>query len=356
MNLVGATLPRPGAPGLFVGRTRFPVNDTPPAEIPLPVPSIESLPEYLGAIDPKTLSEGARHYNGSVAKVDGRIFMAYRFETYSARSRVGLCELALIGCGLEDGVYEVRRNVTLELEGDPRAHAEDPHMACVGGRLHLFFAHVVLGIPCVCRQRLVIIDPDTMGVVSEERVSIGDYHSIEKNWQPFEDERGRLSVVYQQNPRTIISVPEKALSQVNLPPMAPGKEQGPHDKPGAQRKVSGRTPPIRISDSEYLEFVGGHVPDFYRNSRYWFGAICFEAKAPYRVTRFTPQPLVWGSESSMTIHSPRPNAGHPICIFPSGVFLEGGNVVVSCGVNDSFICLLRYNMEALLKGMMQIPA
>ncbi len=124
-------------------------------------------------------------------------------------------------------------------------------------------------------------------------------------------------------------------------------------KPAAS-SLSGRTPPLRIDNDHFLEFVGGHTPCQPRNARYWFGAQLFQAAHPHAVVAATG-PLIWGTEASPTIFSPRPYAGHPLCIFPSGVIRHGGDgVIVSCGVNDSYIALLRFNIGALLEQMQPV--
>ena len=305
-----------------------------PHEIALPYPAIEELPQFVCRISSGDLAHGVRHYNGSVALHDGRIFMAYRFESFRAVSSVGFAEL-------DPATFEVMKNTVLEPALDnPETHIEDPHLASVGGRLFVVVSNVVRGFPPVCRQRMLEVDPFSMTVVGEIPMTYGNIRGIEKNWTPFELPDGSLGIVYKQKPRTVISVDSgEGWTAENL-------AVGPKDS-----SLSGRTGPLDVGEF-YLEFVGGHVVMPHRGTRYWFGAILFEKVAPFKVVHTTgEQPLVWASEASPTIFNPVPRGGHPVCILPAGAFVRGGSVWVSCGVNDSYNVILRFSLDQLMKRL-----
>lgn len=323
----------------FIQQTPVRSAEHQPHSIALPFPAIEALPEYAGTIDSKRLQPAARHYNGSICRYAGRIFLAYRYEQFDAISKVGICEL--------DNEFRVIRDAEVRISALEAVHYEDPRLTVVGQRLILQFAHVRLGVPPICRQRMVVLAEtdahlfDLGEVVDEIPLSFGGT-GVEKNWSPFELPNGNIGLVYGQKPRLVIEVETRAGAWSHaVSPTPPGSS------------LSGRTPPIRINNDYYLEFVGGHVPCQPRNTRYWFGAQLFHVEHPHHVKSATP-PLVWGSEASLTLFSPRPFAGHPLCIFPSGVMLEGEDVIVSCGVNDSYIALLRFNVAALLEKMQPV--
>jgi predicted GH43/DUF377 family glycosyl hydrolase len=325
-------------PGSAAFRTKEP--GTFPASIELPHPAIEDLPAFVRRVDSAALSPGCRHYNGSICRHLGRIFMAYRFEGYDAVSRVGVCEM--------DEGFGVLRDRTLEPEIDPEigVQIEDPHMASVAGKLICIVSHVVRSFPPVCRQRILEIDPESLSVAGETPCPLGNVNGIEKNWTPFELPGGELGVVYKQTPRTLARVSDREGWVTPGCPMKPA---------GTKASVSGRTGPLRIGGGLYLEFVGGHVEfnQTKRGTRYWFGALVFEDKAPFSVRAHTKEPLAWASEASPTLFNPLPGGGHPVCILPAGAMLEDGGrtVAVSCGVNDSYIAVLRYDIPELLASM-----
>lgn len=258
--------------------------------------------------------------------------MAYRAEGYTAVSRVAIAEF--------DSEYRVRSNVFADLPNDDGdAHWEDPHLCVAGGRLYLLALYIRLRMPPVCRPRLFEIESDGSSA-QELPVPFGRLSGIEKNWTPFELQHGGVGIVYQQNPRVVIEV-GSALGHTS-----PGVPIAP-----AGASLSGRAGPVRW-DGGYLEFVGGWVNiGAPRVGRYWFGAQMVEGAPPYRVLAYTPKPLAWGSEASPTIHSPRPCAGHPCCVFPAGALIEGEDAIVSLGVNDSYCALMRFNVRELIAGM-----
>lgn len=312
-----------------------------PHAIPLPFPAIEELPEFVANIDSAQLQHGARHYNASICRFGGHTYIVYRFETFDAVSKLGICEL--------DSEWMVIGDKELNIPVEVATHYEDPKMTVVGDKLVVVFAHVKLGVPPMCRQRVAIIgtlaDPSfaRIGFLEEVPAPFGNIHGIEKNWAPFELPSGKMGLVYGQKPRLVIEVDTQAGHWTQQMIRAP-----------RDSSLSGRTPPLRVSEEYFLEFVGGHIPFQQRAARYWFGAQLFTAAAPHRVVKATKEPLVWGTEASLTIFCPRPYAGHPCCIFPSGVMKDGDDVIISCGVNDSYIALLRYNVADLIGGMEDI--
>lgn len=324
----GATLPREA------------VWPQPPAmvhSIKLDFPPVEKSPHFLSRINPSELVEAARCYNPSICQHQGRFFMAYRAEGYNAVSKVALAfldkDLQVAGTGF----------VPLPDCPEQDAHWEDPHLASIGGRLYLMALFIRLVVPPVCRPKLFIIDPVTLEIEEEVELTFGKLGGIEKNWSPFELPNGKPGFVYTQKPRLVVEVESRIGHESPGVPIAP-----------PNCSLSGRSSPIRLNDDFYLEFVGGWMRIPSRHGRYWFGAQLFEAKPPYRVSRYTPEPLLWGSEASPTIHSPRPNAGHPCCIFPAGAVVDSSDVVVSVGVNDSYCCLMRFNLAELLGRMVAV--
>ena len=313
-----------------------------PHEIDLPYPAIEELPEFVTRIESADLSHGVRHYNGSIVRHGGRIFMAYRVESYRGVSSVGICEL--------NGHFSVIRDALLSPKMEQPSNIEDPHMGSVGGKLYVFLSHVerrmAFGDPIICRQRLFELDPETLGIAAEIPHTFGNVKGVEKNWTPFELPCGSLGFVYKQ---------DATRSTVRVHDAKGWTCVGASMKPsGDSCSISSRTQPLRISKSMYLQFVGGHVRLSGRNNRgtrYWVGAVAFSSAEPFWTLGWTTEPLVWGSEASPTIHNPLPGGGHPICILPAGAMLDGHNVFISCGVNDSYNVILRYDIQALLGKM-----
>lgn len=316
-----------------------------PHEIPLPYPAIEALPEFVTRIDSGDLSHGVRHYNGSLARHGAHLFMAYRVESFRGVSSVGICEL-------HPETFEVLRDRLLAPEVSVvETNIEDPHMASVGGKLYVIVSNVVRTFPPVCKQRVFTVNPATMELAEEVSAPFGSLQGIEKNWTPFELPNGGLGVVYKQGTMHPTHPCSRMVIEVGT---AVGWETPGCAVAPKESSLSGRTGPLRLSDGHYLEFVGGHIKSQHRGARYWFGAVVFEAKSPFKVVAFTAEPLVWASEASPTIFNPLPRGGHPVCILPAGAAWDGNgreNVLISCGVNDSYNVILRFNVAEMRRKM-----
>jgi predicted GH43/DUF377 family glycosyl hydrolase len=335
------------APSVALFATALPQRQTAPmsvasmpaAGLQLPHPAIEALPEFVGRLMPEQLWPGAcRVFNGSIVRWGGRLIMAFRIERYDAMNELGICEVG-------DDLCSCTGAHLINLPPEPGAHFEDPRLAVVNRQLYLSFAHVSFGVMTVCRQRIVKLGGDTLDFAEEIEVRFGRAGAgiIEKNWMPFERENGRLGVVYSQQPHVVVDVgTRKGFTTAGITEWPLGGY------------LSGRTPPVRVDPGNvpaYLELFGGHVKHQGRGGRYYFGAQLIAASTPYPIIAATMNPLVWASESSQTIFSSRPGSGHPICIYPAGAVVDGDEIIVSCGVNDSYIAFLCFSLAAILRQM-----
>lgn len=336
--------PKTGIMGFGVPAAK-PIRDVrtmPPEGIPLPYPAIEDLPEYFGRFDASDLAPACRSFNGSICLHDGKRYLAYRSEDYRGINRIVIARL--------NGDFGVIGNSMVNLPCEAKGqHWEDPHLASVGGRLHLMANSVRFGIPPVCQQRLFVLDQETLQPVREiGPLAFGSNTrsgGIEKNWLPFELPGGMLGIVYSQRPRVVIEV---ATARGHSSPGVVGWKHG--------QRINGRTPPLRVSADFFLEFFGGWVKHPWRNGRYFIGAHLFDSRPPFAISAATREPLAWGTEASPTIFSSRPGSNHPAALLPAGMILEGRRVVVSCGVNDSYIALLSYDLPKLMAGMTAVNA
>lgn len=113
--------------------------------------------------------------------------------------------------------------------------------------------------------------------------------------------------------------------------------------------IRGSTPPQRISDTEYLSFFHSRKRDEaapFKN-RYYAGAYCFEAKEPFRITRYTEEPVFAGSESNQQWDTDL------ACVFPCGLVIDRETALVSMGSNDMECAIGRVNIPQLLETMTQ---
>lgn len=321
-------------------RTGGSVLRLPDEGLELKYPAVALLPEYLRDIPNTSLLPGCRAYNFSLCQLaDGQVIGAYRLERWNGMNTLAIARL-------DPELLTVMSNVHVVFpdEGVRGAHWEDPRLTVVGGQLLLICAWVKFGAPTICRQRLWTVDPATLQPVEEIVLPYGRSAEglPEKNWMPFETPEGGLALVYGQRPWQIIEHP--SADGLTGPGLVGWKMPG--------KFLSGRTPPVKLPGGHlYLSFFGGHVKHDYRGARYFMGALIFSADRPYGIVLATPEPLAWGTEASPTFLSARPASGHPCCLYPAGAIIQGEEVVVSCGVNDSYNVLLAYRLTELMGKM-----
>lgn len=212
-----------------------------------------------------------------------------------------------------------------------RENWEDPRAApAPDGRLFLSwtnfrwnsFAHQCLGEVTPHLHVAKVIHP----IYGSNGPGLLNNKGHEKNWLWFWH-GGRLHMLYSALPHVVLRVEQ-----------LPGKFVE-HVSPGLSwpfGQVRGGTPPVLV-DNLYWTFFHSSL-DLQRHHwtgegrpprrQYFMGAYAFEAREPFRVVRYTPQPLLRGSAVD-----PR-NQGAPLVAFPGGSIYQDGGWLVVYGVND----------------------
>lgn len=272
------------------------------------------------------------YFNCSIAELDGTRWILARRERYNT-------DASSIGSRRNDlAMFKVRSNMTLA--GAPVVPAtparypdeqwEDPRaiVAASDGSLHVAFATWVHGKPWPVRQSLTRLTRDLRRIEPVHEPTYGGNNprpdrasGPEKNWAWFEHEN-RWHFVYTISPHVVVPISASSVSgtpywgtQLALP--------WTHGEP------RGGTTPIRVGD-EYVCFFHSALMWRKPKRRYFMGAYTFSVRPPFELKRFTPLPLLTGSE-----HDPRALGG-PLVIFPNGALWEPSTStwLVVFGVND----------------------
>jgi predicted GH43/DUF377 family glycosyl hydrolase len=116
-------------------------------------------------------------------------------------------------------------------------------------------------------------------------------------------------------------------------------------------EIRGGTPPVRVGD-EYISFfhsstAWAKVHGAMRN-RYYMGVYAFEARPPFKVTRYSRRPLLIG-----TLREPSVLMSPP-CVFPSGALLRGDQWLVTLGVNDALAGWLKSSNSTVERMMEKV--
>lgn len=156
-------------------------------------------------------------------------------------------------------------------------------------------------------------------IIGKNGASIFSNIGHEKNWLWF-FHNGEPHLIYLTNPHTIFrydwfsGIREKW--ETSIPEM-----MWMHGEP------RGGSPPVLV-DGEYWSFFHSFTPHAWPKRRYHMGALAFESKPPFRVTRMTVLPLLSGSKND-------PNDDRfPLTVFPGGALFQNGKWMVVMGVND----------------------
>lgn len=158
----------------------------------------------------------------------------------------------------------------------------------------------------------------------------------EKNWLWFEKD-GNPHLIYATEPHLVVAFDGEFKNPENH--LTHPKYEWKYGE------IRGGTPPIRIGD-EYWSFFHSSMPaPEHQSRRYHMGAYAFEAKAPFKPTRVTKEPLLSGSR-----HDTMKPRG-VLAVFPCGSKLESGTWTVTFGVNDLDCALIEIPHNELLPLM-----
>lgn len=110
-------------------------------------------------------------------------------------------------------------------------------------------------------------------------------------------------------------------------------------------EIRGGTPPLKIGN-EYITFFHSSLEWSHGGGRrYFMGAYSYQDEPPFKINRYTPDPLLCGSQHD--VWAP----GKPKVVFPSGSILRHGEWLVTLGVNDlccAYICIDHSSLEKLM--------
>jgi predicted GH43/DUF377 family glycosyl hydrolase len=232
--------------------------------------------------------------------------------------------------------------INLTLTTDPFEEAEDPRVIFRNGKFYVSYCSWSQRSVYVARQVLAEFDREWKPLNSlKVPYGFNDYKGdkytkvAEKNWVWFRHDE-TWHFVYQASPHVVVAVEKK--------PVAHETKNRLNWNYG---DIRGGTPPVRVGD-EYFTFFHSSLPWKRRQKRYYAGAYAFEAKAPFRITRITPLPLLAGSENDTRI-----NHG-PLVVFPCGALFENDGWTVTSGVNDEATAWTKIPHVDLLGKMVNI--
>ncbi len=267
-------------------------------------------------------------FNGAIFEQDGRLRMCWRRVWHGGRLWV---------CDLDDD-YRCANAVELDaVHPLSLAGREDPRVFRWLDRLHVSFCGVeIKGGGLVAHQLLARLNE--AGTATEE-VWCPEYPlraHWEKNWGWFEHD-GELHAVYSASPHVVLRG-ERTLEKAYETEWSPRWSGG---------FLRGGASPVRVGDEFWCFFHGAIDRQGVPVRVYSLGLYCFEAKPPFRPTRYTPEPLLWPDEAT------RPSSVRVSVVFPCGAVRRGDNWLVSYGSHDTWVDVAEFSHAGLERQLVK---
>lgn len=275
-----------------------------------------------------TKGEGNAAINAGIIEFNNRILLAYR--TGWAGALIHIADLTTD--------WRVIRTKTIN--GLTRAEAnygrEDPRLFIHRDKLHVSYIGVqgrrggVWTYQCYARLDDNLDVEQTFAPVSPEP------HHWQKNWSFFSHDND-LYAVYRIAPHRIL--------RFNTNGEIVDEIATPCTIQWTGGEMRGSAPPVRVGD-EYWHFMHDRIV-VAGLSIYRTGLYAFEARPPFRITRWIPEPVL--------VSDPNTNPGnYASVLFTCGAMRYGDEWVISSGIHDRWIELHILNHQDLLRRLTNV--
>lgn len=251
---------------------------------------------------------------------------------------------------------DMKINGQKEIKVPPRfrgEHFEDPRLTVAGSNLWLSCCSFIfnprlyggMGLGSFAHQVLFMVNRqlDIMGmfdpVYGKNFSDPGVNEGHEKNWVWF-PHNGEPHMIYWALPHQVVHFSEQlAVKNVH-------KTFAPYGLDWVYGEPRGGTPPVLVN-GEYWTFFHSSTPWTAKpvKNRYHMGVYAFESRPPFRITRFSPIPLLSGSKEDPWFQ------GCPLVIFPGGAIFNAKTETweIIMGINDCACGWIKIPHSEILK-------
>lgn len=286
-------------------------------------------------------------YNPSIVPFKNGFLLSFRYDDLQLdKSVVGL----------------VRLDQGFKIVGDPviadtTYEQQDVRLFWYDGKLFATGSRIISMSPPQCPIAISQIDLNTLKFTS---VIDLDFHPqiVEKNWVPLvhTDSTGinNLYYVYYHNPLHILRLPSTDCGTIEHAVLSTENNDVAWERNWG--KIRGGTPCLPIGDEQLAFF---HSTHFEKNRWWWLiGAITFENKPPFRITKISPYPIM--ADGMYTTPFVRRFKKRTFRVAFPGGFVEVQKKGKSFfylvyGENDSGIKVLVLNKENVLSSLKNFP-
>jgi predicted GH43/DUF377 family glycosyl hydrolase len=326
------------------------------------------LADQLGivtAVKKITLDGITAPYNSSIVE-DGKgcYILSFRQDISNKENRYRISRAAegeafapfctYLGCVLLD--KDFNQKAPCKMIDTKSEFSEDPRIVRVGSEIFVSYNDLA-NIPAYHRTIRLAALTENFDVKYTLEFDEG-LQPTEKNWMPFEyveNGRAELYFGYNINPHKIFKVTNLKAAELEIL-RAPGHilyQYLPWSKKWGKPR-GGTT--ARLVDGEYIAFFHSSYKE-QKIDYYVMGAITFEGKPPFRVTRISKFPILFNGIGETPAFN---TARHSLrAIYPTGLAVEekdGKTLLhVSCGENDCATKVVTIDKEVLIGNMQEIP-
>ena len=299
------------------------------------------------AVSAPLLRQSPRHWNPSLLRYGGKLWLAYRHHRREAKQRCGICI-----CPIDPVTFQpTEKSQFLRFIGvTGTEHHEDCRLFMYHDQPHISYTEMRgyrpgIDYTCVVKYaRLELSDKGRWSVIEEFHPQYGmnSGHAKEKNWVFFQQDRFLYSVYSTQPEHKVIRIDKNYARDEYVTP-------GPVWHWGL---IRGGTPPIWIGD-RWLAVFHSSIPTEVAPHyvRYYAGAYTFSPEPPFNILQVSESPILAGSEEDGHQVDPRYVEGwKPYVVFPCGLQHEGDKFLVSLGVNDWQCAIVRFTLDQLRLG------
>lgn len=268
-------------------------------------------------------------YNPSIAKVNGKVAMTYRYHHSGTRqTRLGIAAIA-------NGAATNPKDLQCDSPAFGNSF-EDARLFRFHGETSMSWCESII-VPgkrprCVVRYGHM----DEVGKLArayQVKYNGNDGTMMEKNWCFFESDENLFAVYLGEPDHLVAQIQGETVINEYKTPML----RWPY---GLIRGGS-----VVVYDEKLLRFFHSRTdfgPVGYE-PRYYVGACLMEYRPPFKVLAVSKKPIIYGSES------PRYDVFHfkPNVVFPGGVMADGDSFLLALGINDAACAIVRIKPEQL---------
>ena len=289
----------------------------------------DQTPWESGVFDLPYRQQNRIYFNPTITELNGQKWLIVRncqiephrpppYNSFSKLTRYQLNDTQV--------VPSTARDIPLPLGGSKKEQWEDPRIFNTGSKLWLTCTNFVQG-KTYAHQTMAVLDHTWTILGINHPVYGKNGHDIrsntghEKNWTWFFHD-GSPHLIYNIEPHTVLKCDAGAT-------VVETYETAIKNDIWFFGQRRGGSNPVRVGD-EYFAFYHSSTPWWNGRRRYYMGAYAFEAKPPFKITRSTTIPLLYGSAHNERVLE------FPLVIFPGGSLFDEAKQehFVVFGVND----------------------